>query len=99
MSGAYGKNIVATKDGTVIISSYEGQNGTGYGSYIVIDHGGGYTSLYGHCSELLVSEGQRVSRGQIIARVGSTGWSTGPHLHVEIRYNGETVDPLDYVSM
>lgn len=99
MSGAYGKNIVATKDGTVIISSYEGQNGTGYGSYIVIDHGGGYTSLYGHCSELLVSEGQRVSRGQIIARVGSTGWSTGPHLHFEIRYNGETVDPLDYVSM
>ncbi len=99
MSGAYGKNIVATKDGTVIISSYEGQNGTGYGSYIVIDHGGGYTSLYGHCSELLVSEGQRVSRGQVIARVGSTGWSTGPHLHFEIRYNGETVDPLDYVSM
>ena len=99
MSGAYGKNIIATRAGTVIISSYEGENGTGYGSYIVIDHGDGYTSLYGHCSALLVSQGQHVSRGQIIARVGSTGWSTGPHLHFEVRYNGETVDPLDYVNM
>ena len=99
MSGAYGKNIIATRAGTVIISSYEGENGTGYGSYIVIDHGDGYTSLYGHCSALLVSQGQRVSRGQIIARVGSTGWSTGPHLHFEVRYDGETVDPLDYVNL
>lgn len=99
MSGAMGKNIVATRAGTVIISSPEGQNGTGYGSYIVIDHGDGYSSLYGHCSALLVSQGQKVSRGQIIARVGSTGWSSGPHLHFEIRYNGETVDPLDYVTM
>lgn len=99
MSGAMGKNIVATRAGTVIISSPEGQNGTGYGSYIVIDHGDGYSSLYGHCSALLVSQGQKVSRGQIIARVGSTGWSSGPHLHFEIRYNGTTVDPLDYVTM
>lgn len=99
MSGAYGKNIVATRAGTVILSSLESESGTGYGNYIIIDHGDGYTSLYGHCSELLVSQGQRVSRGQIIARVGSTGWSTGPHLHFEVRYNGETVDPLDYVTM
>lgn len=99
MSGAYGKNIVATRAGTVILSSLESESGTGYGNYIIVDHGDGYTSLYGHCSELLVSQGQRVSRGQIIARVGSTGWSTGPHLHFEVRYNGETVDPLDYVTM
>ena len=99
MSGAYGKNIVATRAGTVILSSLESESGTGYGNYIIIDHGDGYTSLYGHCSALLVSQGQRVSRGQIIARVGNTGWSTGPHLHFEVRYNGETVDPLDYVNM
>lgn len=99
MGDAYGKNIIATRDGTVILSSLESESGTGYGNYIIIDHGDGYTSLYGHCSELLVSTGQRVSKGQIIARVGSTGWSTGPHLHFEVRYNGETVDPLDYVSM
>lgn len=99
MSGAYGKNIVATKDGTVILSSLESESGTGYGNYIIIDHGGGYTSLYGHCSQLLVSRGQHVKQGQIIAKVGSTGWSTGPHLHFEVRYNGSTVDPLDYVTM
>lgn len=99
MSGAYGKNIVATRAGTVILSSLESESGTGYGNYIIIDHGDGYTSLYGHCSDLLVSTGQRVSRGQIIARVGSTGWSTGPHLHFEVRYNGETVDPMDYVNL
>ncbi len=99
MSGAYGKNIIATRAGTVILSSLESESGTGYGNYIIIDHGDGYTSLYGHCSELLVSEGQTVSRGQIIAKVGSTGWSTGPHLHFEVRYNGSTVDPLDYVTM
>lgn len=99
MSGAYGKNIIATRAGTVILSSLESESGTGYGNYIIIDHGDGYTSLYGHCSELLVSEGQTVSRGQIIAKVGSTGWSTGPHLHFEVRYNGSTVDPLNYVTM
>lgn len=99
MGDAYGKNIIATKDGTVVLSSLESESGTGYGNYIIIDHGGGYSSLYGHCSELLVSEGQHVSRGQIIARVGSTGWSTGPHLHFEIRYNGDTVDPMDYVNL
>lgn len=99
MSDAYGKNIIATKDGMVILSSLESESGTGYGNYIIIDHGGGYTSLYGHCSELLVSRGQYVKRGQIIAKVGSTGWSTGPHLHFEIRYYGDTVDPLDYVSL
>lgn len=99
MSNAYGKNIIATRAGKVILASLESQNSSGYGSYIIIDHGDGYTSLYGHCSALLVSYGQQVSQGQIIARVGSTGWSTGPHLHFEVRYNGSRVDPMDYVSL
>lgn len=99
MANAYGKNIIATRAGKVILASLESQNSSGYGSYIIIDHGDGYTSLYGHCSELLVSYGQKVSQGQIIARVGSTGWSTGPHLHFEVRYNGNRVDPMDYVSL
>ena len=94
--GFMGTPIYATRAGTVIAANY---GTTGYGNYVIIDHGDGYTSLYGHCSALLVSQGQRVSRGQIIAQVGNTGWSTGPHLHFEVRYNGETVDPLDYVNI
>ena len=60
--------------------------------------GGGKSTLYGHCSELLVSEGQTVSRGQAIAKVGSTGWSTGPHLHFEVREDEQHVNPLPYLK-
>ena len=68
----------------------------GYGNVVVIDHGD-ISSLYAHNSELLVSEGQAVSGGQQIAKVGSTGWSTGPHLHCEIiSSNGEKIDPISY---
>lgn len=95
MGGAYGKNIVATRAGTVIRALY---TSSGYGHYVMIDHGDGFVTLYGHCSDLLVSTGQQVSRGQVIARIGSTGYSTGPHCHFEIRYNGERVNPLNYVS-
>ncbi len=89
-----GTSICATKDGTVSTSVY----GTGsYGYYIILDHGDGIQTLYAHCSELLVSVGDVVAKGQIIAKVGSTGNSTGPHVHFEVRINGERVDPLPYL--
>lgn len=95
MSGAYGKNLVAVRSGTVI---YTGYMSGGYGNYIIIDHGDGFSSLYAHCAELKASYGQHVEQGQVIALLGSTGYSTGPHVHFEIRYNGEKVNPLNYVS-
>ncbi|MDY6314532.1 MAG: M23 family metallopeptidase, partial [Clostridia bacterium] len=70
-----------------------------YGNYVVIDHGGGIYTLYAHASSLSVSSGEVVSAGQHIANVGSTGWSTGPHLHFEVRVNGTCVDPAGYVPV
>ena len=84
--------IYAAESGTVILAEWYG----GYGNAIVIDHGGGVTTLYGHNEELYVSAGQKVSRGETIAGAGSTGWSTGPHLHFEVREGGEYVDPMGY---
>jgi murein DD-endopeptidase MepM/ murein hydrolase activator NlpD len=69
----------------------------GYGYAVMINHGNGLASIYGHNSRLLVSEGQAVSKGQVIASSGSTGWSTGPHVHFEVRLHGEVVDPLNYL--
>jgi murein DD-endopeptidase MepM/ murein hydrolase activator NlpD len=85
----YGAPIHAAGDGTVILASYSG----GYGNCVIIDHGNGVTTLYGHCSALLVSEGQFVKQGHVIARVGATGLATGPHLHFEVRHNGAPVRP------
>lgn len=85
----YGVPIRAASDGVVIMSGWYG----GYGNCLIIDHGGGWSTLYGHCSVLFVSKGQSVSKGTAVASVGSTGMSTGPHVHFEVRYNGSPVDP------
>lgn len=87
-----GTDILAANDGKVIVASWQ----TGYGNTVIIDHGGGIATLYGHCSKILVKEGQTVKRGEVIAKVGSTGWSTGPHLHFEVIKDGKTVDPMTY---
>ncbi len=84
-----GTAIRATADGVVVFAGPRG----GYGFAVEVDHGDGVTTLYGHASELLVSAGQTVRAGQEIARVGSTGRSTGPHLHFEVRVGGRAVDP------
>ncbi len=84
-----GATISAAASGTVIYAGWEG----GYGNTIVIDHDGAVSTLYGHCSQIFVSNGQEVQRGQAIGAVGSTGRSTGPHLHFEVRVNGVAVDP------
>lgn len=89
----YGSNVSASKSGEVIYSGWI----SGYGNTVIIDHGSGVQTLYAHNSELLVGVGQQVSRGDTIARVGSTGMSTGPHIHWEIRINGQHVNPLDYL--
>ena len=94
IGAAYGTGIVAAESGTVIKAAWNG----GYGKCIVIDHGGGIYTLYGHCSQINVSVGQSVSRGEQIGLIGSTGNSTGPHLHFEVLINGSTTDPLSYVG-
>jgi murein DD-endopeptidase MepM/ murein hydrolase activator NlpD len=90
ISAPRGRPIVAAADGVVIHSGWI----NGYGNAIVIEHGGGVETLYGHCSALVVNSGVRVSRGQVIALVGSTGRSTGNHCHFEVRSNGEAINPL-----
>ncbi len=93
--GDYGEPFIAADGGTVV---WSGNDGGGYGNYVMIDHGNGYMTVYGHASALACSTGDYVSQGQTIGYVGSTGNSTGPHLHFEIRLNGDYQDPLNYVS-
>ena len=90
-----GSNIVAADAGTVVLSSF-GYNG-GYGNYVIISHGNGITTRYAHCSNLFVSAGESGSKGQVIAAVGSTGASTGNHCHFEVRINGGSKNPLNYL--
>ncbi len=89
-----GATFVAANDGIV---TYAGQN-RAYGNMVIIDHGGGITTLYAHGSKINVSVGQIVSQGQSVLNVGSTGYSTGPHAHFEVRINGKYVEPLDYIT-
>lgn len=88
-----GTTIYAADSGRVIFSGWYG----GYGNTVILDHGGGISTLYAHSSRLFVSAGQSVSQGQAIAAVGSTGLSTGPHLHFEVRQNGSPVNPMAYL--
>lgn len=96
-SGISGRPIVAAEAGTVTVAGY---NNGGYGNYVMINHGNkngsNYITLYGHMSSYIVSSGQSVSKGQTIGYVGSTGRSTGPHLHFEVRVNGTAVDPTRF---
>ncbi|MCI7796879.1 MAG: peptidoglycan DD-metalloendopeptidase family protein [Lachnospiraceae bacterium] len=89
-----GSNIVAAAAGEVVVATYS----YSAGNYVMINHGGGVYTVYMHASKLLVSVGQKVKRGEVIAKVGSTGYSTGPHLHFGIRVNGTYVNPRKYVS-
>ena len=93
ISGGSGTPIAAGKSGTVLSAGWRG----GYGNAVVISHGGGITTLYAHQSRMNVSSGQQVGRGDIVGWVGSTGASTGPHLHFEVRVNGSAVNPRPYL--
>jgi len=93
LHASYGDPIHACLGGTVIIAAWEG----GYGNAVVIDDGGGMANLYAHQSQIAVSVGQQVSAGQIIGYIGSTGYSTGPHLHFEVRVAGNPIDPAPYL--
>lgn len=88
----YGTSIQAASDGVVISSRWSNS----YGNVIVVDHGSGYATLYAHCSSRLVNAGDTVTKGQVIAKIGSTGWSTGNHLHFGVQVSGKWVNPLDY---
>lgn len=93
IAAGYGTAILASASGTVISAGWNG----GFGYSIKIDHGGGLVTMYNHCSTLLVSSGQKVSRGQTIAKVGSTGSSTGPHIDYRVFKDGSTVNPHNYL--
>lgn len=94
-AAATGTNVFATADGTVSLA----RRAAGYGNCIDIDHGYNYMSRYAHLSEILVKEGESVKRGQIVGKVGSTGKSTGPHLHYEVRFKDEPQNPVNYYFM
>jgi murein DD-endopeptidase MepM/ murein hydrolase activator NlpD len=89
-----GSSIIAPASGTVIYSGWQ----NGYGYTLMIDHGGGIVTLYGHNSSLVVGNGVKVGAGQVVAKVGTTGYSTGPHSHFEVRINGKPTDPSGYVG-
>lgn len=93
IAAPHGKEVASPSDGTVVFAGLEG----GYGNVLVIDHGYGIKTRYGHLSKILVKPGDRIKRGQIVAAVGNTGRSTGPHLHYEVRVNGIAQNPRKFI--
>lgn len=93
IGGEDGSHIFAADGGTISFAGWV----DGYGNYLTINHGNGFETAYAHCSQLLVEQGEAVSQGQVIAYMGNTGNSTGPHLHFEVKREGVFQDPLDYV--
>lgn len=94
IAGNYGDNIYAVSNGRVIYSGWQ----SGYGKVIIVDHGNGMSTVYAHCSQLMVNEGDLVKKGEVIGKIGATGWATGPHLHFEIRRNGTPINPLSVIK-
>lgn len=94
ISAPYGREIKSSASGKVILSDWHGN----YGKTVIVDHGRGITTLYAHCSSLLVSEGETINKGDVLALIGSTGKSTGNHLHFEIRLYDTAVDPMEYLD-
>ena len=94
IANSMGTPIRAAAAGTVTYAQY---NSGGYGNLVIISHGNGVQTYYGHCSKLYVTQGQTVSQGQVVAAVGSTGNSTGPHLHFQVMLNGTPVNPMNYL--
>lgn len=90
-----GSEIYAANSGTVIVAGWSSK---GYGNYVVVDHGGGKSTLYAHMSKIKTSKGAKVAKGDVIGLVGSTGYSTGPHLHFEILINGKHTNPMNYFN-
>jgi murein DD-endopeptidase MepM/ murein hydrolase activator NlpD len=102
LAGRLGEPIYASDGGTVVYAGYSLDSRgrpRGYGQYVVLDHGNGYQTLYAHASQLYVGCGQQVRRGAVIAAVGSVGKSTGPHLHYEIRFTNNYVDPAQFMAL
>ena len=89
-----GTPVLAAADGLVVAVLH---TSVGYGNYVIVAHGGGYFTLYGHLANTQVVDGQHVVRGQLVGDEGATGLATGPHVHFELRYNGAVIDPLAYL--
>ncbi len=99
-SGVHGAKVVAANTGTVVFTKTCPYNGYayGYGTYVIVDHGGGISTLYAHLSNITVQKGDIVAMGEQIGNVGNTGWSTGAHLHFEVRVDGSAVNPISYIT-
>ncbi|MBX7115052.1 MAG: M23 family metallopeptidase [Myxococcaceae bacterium] len=93
IAGPHGKEVIAPSDGTVVFAGLEG----GYGNVLVVDHGYGIKTRFGHLASIKVKPGERVKRGQVVAALGNTGRSTGPHLHYEVRVNGIAQNPRKFI--